>query len=274
MARGWGRARGKSHAPLSQRPTFLIPKKNKGESFLHWCVGLHGGASAAGGRQAIYCGHARGAGVQAGRSLAHLACRAKQHCLSTYGEKLSAPHQPARHAMHAGRQAGRSASARKAREGETRAKRQQLGTSKQIGLRLRLFAGRAAHSGDRSSCMSPKGRRSGSPKRRTSDMLARAQTGHWLRLPAFFAISCCSHACDPRVSNSSSPPPPVRGIGQQSSLCSPTRSRGPGPCGSLGFIPSKEAREQVDITAGFSPHPDPRRRSTKARIKFMWNPRS
>lgn len=174
MARGWVGPEGKPRP--SHKADLFDPKKNKGESFLHWCVGLHGGASAAGGRQAIYCGHARG---QAGWPLAHLACRAKQHCLLTYGEGKVSTHQPGTPCM----QAGRSASARKAREGETRAKRQTALASNRAAFAL--VCRRAAHSGDRSSCMSPKGRRSGSPKGGLT-IYWRAQTGTLVaRLPAF-----------------------------------------------------------------------------------------
>lgn len=125
-ARGWVGPE-ESHA-LSQADLF-DPKKNKGESFLHWCVGLHGGASAAGGRQAIYCGHARG---QARRPLA--TWHAERAALSTYGESQRTP---ARHDMQVSQQP--AASARQSKGGRN-ARKARL-HQQAIGLRLRLFAG-------------------------------------------------------------------------------------------------------------------------------------
>lgn len=177
---------------LSQADLF-DPKKNKGESFLHWCVGSHGGASAAGGRQAIYCGHARG---QAVRLL--VSWHAKPAALRM--EKVSA-HQPGTFCMQVSTQGKGGRNARK---------EQQHLQAINNGAALRLSRS-ARPTQDTDPPAGYKSRRSASPNEETNDIW-RAHMIHWVtRLPAFtlflwFPIS-------------SLPSPQVHGIGHQV-LCS------------------------------------------------------
>lgn len=155
-------------------------------------MGLHGGASAAGGRQAIYCGHARG---QADTLL--VTWHAKPAVLRM--EKVSA-HQPGTSCR----------SARKAREGETRAKNNDTSKQSITGLHCACLAARGPLR-IQILLQATKGRRSASPNKETNDIW-RAHMIHWVtRLPAFtlflwFPIF-------------SLPSPHVHGIGHQV-LCS------------------------------------------------------
>lgn len=141
-------------------------------------MGLHGGASAAGGRQAKYCGHARG---QARRPL--VTWHAQQAALRM--EKVSTQ-QPGTTC--------RSASARNAREGETRASRTTTPASDQSrGCTALVLPARGPlrrqillHAVQVGAVALP--------KEETNDMLAGSYGTIVARLPAFFAVSYCSHA--------------------------------------------------------------------------------